>query len=78
MLRLCTECSSNSKIEDFINKTFRPLLDPETSDSESESDSDEERIITFKEWVSTDRCELITRCCNVNEFLIKLKDELIN
>lgn len=52
MLRLCPECSSNLKIQKFIDETFRPVLSPETSDLESEYD--DEITVSFKEWISTD------------------------
>lgn len=78
MLRLCSNCSNDLKIQNVIDEVFVPVLIPESSDPESGTDElDFQPTILLKEWISTDRTELVTRICTIDEFLIELKDRLI-
>lgn len=74
MLRECKDCPSGEEFDRILRKLLDPnfeepnIEEAEESDDEDQEEESEENVIEFKQWVSTDRTELISRNLPESEF----------
>lgn len=80
MLRTCERCPTEDKVHQILTDMFHrrsgiassSARTDEEKESEEDDGKDEDKLIEFKQWVSTDRTELITRSLPKSEFFDNL------
>ena len=64
MVHRCPQCPGINPLIKYLNDSLLQL------DPDNKSDNEEDNIqISFKQWTTTDRTELVARCESVTDFI---------
>ena len=74
MTHMCEKCRGIYQLENYLEIKLMNSIDDEFAgfDDIEALEDEEEEIVTFKQWVSTDRADLITQTVPLSEFIITL------
>ena len=80
MVHRCPSCPGVDNLLGFLKqKLMSNIAENETADESSEDEDDEDdETITFKQWTTTDRADLISQTLSIGEFIEKLAEKLNN
>ncbi len=80
MVHRCPSCPGVVNLIGFLKQQLLSNnAENETEDESSEDEDDEDdETITFKQWTTTDRADLISQTVSIEEFIEKLAEKLNN
>ena len=78
MIRRCVKCPGIHQLKNYLETKLMNSIDDEFAgfDDIEATEDEEEEIVTFKQWVSTDRADLITQTMPLPEFITTLSRQL--
>lgn len=78
MIHRCEKCPGIHQLENYLETKLMNSIDDEFAgfDDIEATEDEEEEIVTFKQWVSTDRADLITQTMPLSEFITTLSCQL--
>ena len=80
MVHRCPSCPGVDNLLGFLKQKFSSnIAENETADESSEDEDDEDdETVTFKQWTTTDRADLISQTVSKEDFIEKLAEKLNN
>ena len=78
MINRCEKCPGIHQLENYLETKLMNSIDDEFVgfDDIEATEDEEEEIVTFKEWVSTDCADFITQTMPLSEFITALSHQL--
>ena len=78
MVHRCRKCPGIESLHFYLTGIFTRNKDQNESENDDDSDDDEElkEMITYKQWTTTDRSELISQTATLEEFIDEMCDKL--
>ena len=78
MIHRCEKCPGIHQLENYLETKLMNSIDDEFAgfDDIEATEDEEEEIVTFKQWVSTDRADLIIQTMPLSEFITTLSCQL--
>ena len=70
MIHRCEDCPGDINLHNYLSASLNP--------ADSDEEDDDQKVIEFSQWVTTDRCELQHRQLPVPEFIDLLVEKLSN
>ena len=78
MVHRCPSCPGVDNLIGFLRRKFSSNSEENETDEESSEDEDDDETVTFKQWTTTDRAELISQTVSIEEFITQLAEKLNN